>query len=98
MSPISIDIRDLDDLRRYVHHRLCDEENLEPGVFPMSERILTRRGQPCGIYFSLHGPRSVRLTAIWESERNSVLFYNSTGERFHKTSLMAQPCAIPCGA
>ncbi len=53
----------------------------------MTERILTRSGKPCGIYFSLHGPRSVKLTAIWETEKNTVLFYASTGERFGRTSL-----------
>ena len=88
MSANAAHIHDLTELRNFVHHKLCQREQLEPGVFPMTERILTRAGKPCGIYFSLHGPRSVRLTAIWETEKNTVLFYASTGERFGRTSLM----------
>jgi hypothetical protein len=57
------------------------------GAFSMSERILVRSGKPCGIYFCLHGPRSVRLTAIWEIERNTILFYGATGEKLSKTQL-----------
>lgn len=88
MLPPFSEIKDLSDLRNFVHHKLCEHERLEPGVFPMTERILTRSGNPCGIYFSLSGPRSVRLTAIWESEKNTVLFYGSTGERFYKAQLV----------
>ncbi len=46
---------------------------------------------PCGIFFCLHGPRDVRLTAIWETERNTILFYGATGERLHKTQLAEAP-------
>ena len=48
-------------------------------------------GKPCGMFFCLHGPRSVKLTAIWETQRNTVLFYGSSGERFHKIQLMQAP-------
>lgn len=54
----------------------------------MTERILVRGGKPCGIYFCLHGPRATKFTAIWETERNQVLFYGSRGERFLKTQLL----------
>ena len=33
------------------------------------------------------GPRAVRLTAIWEAAQRTVLFYDSTGERFHRVRL-----------
>jgi len=57
----------------------------------MTERILTRGGKPCGIHFCLHGPRLARLTAIWETDRNQVLFYGMRGERFQKTQLIEAP-------
>lgn len=75
----------LAELRLYVHQTLCQHERLEPGAFPVSERILVRRKAPCGLMFCLHGPRSVRFTAIWETDSNSIHFYSSTGERFQKT-------------
>ncbi len=75
---------------------LCDHEQLEPNLFPITQRLLHRGGQPCGIQFCLHGPRSVKLVAIWESRDNSVLFYDSAGERFQRvrlTDFTQQPTA-----
>jgi hypothetical protein len=87
----AIRFEELDDLRRYVQERICDEHELEADVFRITERMLTRRGKPCGIFFCLHGPRSVKFTAIWETDRNTILFYGSTGERLHKIKLAASP-------
>ncbi|HVX63595.1 MAG TPA: hypothetical protein VHC19_23435 [Pirellulales bacterium] len=84
-------IQSLDDLRRYVNETLCEFDNLEVGAFRMTERILLRGGKPCGLYFCLHGPRAVKFSAIWETQRNMVLFYGSSGERFQKTQLVAAP-------
>jgi len=85
------EIQNLEDLREYVNETICQHEQLEIGAFEMSERILTRGGRPCGIYFCVHGPRQVKLSAIWETERNTVLFYGSDGERFQKTQLVDGP-------
>ena len=98
MSSYSTEINNLSQLRNFIHEKLCDHKYLEPGVCPMTERILTRAGIPCGIYFSLHGPRSVRLNAIWENENNTVLFYGSTGERFGKMQLIGIPNVVAAGA
>lgn len=81
------EVNDLRQLRQFVSHTLCHENDIEVGVFQVTERVLTRRGQPCGMFFCLHGPRSVKLTAIWETDRNTILFYGSTGEKFQKTNL-----------
>lgn len=91
-------IQSLTDLQAYVYERLCEQEQLEPGAFPMSQKILARGDRPCGIYFCLHGPRAVKFTAIWEMDRNTVLFYSSTGERRHKTQLTAVPALVPVAA
>lgn len=88
------DILRLDDLhaiRRYVNETLCEKDRLEANLFPLTERILVRSGAPCGVYFFLHGPRSLCLTAIWETDGNTILFYGSRGERFRKTQLIAPP-------
>ncbi len=81
----------LEDLRRYVNEMLCDHDQLVVGAFQMTERLLTRCDRPCGVYFCLHGPRSVRFSAIWDALRNIVLFYGAGGERFHMTTLTAAP-------
>lgn len=81
MHSNAVSFNDLDDLRRYVHERICDQNELEVNYFQVTERMLTRGGKPCGIFFCLHGPRSVKFTAIWETDRNRILFYGSNGER-----------------
>lgn len=82
-------IESLDDLRIFVNRTICDLEQLELGAFPISERVLLRRGKPCGIYFCLHGPRSVKFSAIWETEQHRILFYDAAGERYHRTQLVS---------
>jgi hypothetical protein len=84
-------ISNLDTLRQYVVEVLCEQNQLELGAFPVSERILVRGGRPCGLFFCLHGPRSVKFTAIWETDQNTLLFYDAAGERTHKTQLVAAP-------
>lgn len=84
-------IESLHDLRNFINLTLCDKHHLKLGAFEMTERILFRGGKPCGIYFCLHGPRMLKFTAIWETDRNRVLFYSSCGERFQKTQLTEAP-------
>lgn len=91
MLTCSRQILTLDDLRDFVNETLCHHEQLEIGAFDLTERILVRSGQPCGIHYCLHGPRAVKFTAIWETDRNTILFYGSTGERYHKTRLAQAP-------
>lgn len=91
MSAQPLQIDNLHELRTYVHHTICDQNELEPGAFAVTERILVRGRRPCGIFFCLHGPRSVKLTAIWETDRNTILFYSSSGERVGKAQLVQAP-------
>lgn len=87
-SPV---IQTLAELRNYVNTIICQHSQLEVGAFPLTERILVRSDRPCGIYFCLYGPRALTLSAIWETQRNTVLFYDSTGERFDKVQLVEAP-------
>jgi hypothetical protein len=91
MSAYPLQIDNLNDLRNYVQQTICDQNELERGAFQVTERILVRGRRPCGIFFCLHGPRSVKLTAIWETDRNTVLFYSSSGERTLKAQLVQAP-------
>jgi hypothetical protein len=95
MSALSLQIDNLKQLRTYVHQTICEQNELEPGAFRVTERMLVRGRKPCGIFFCLHGPRNVTLTAIWETDRNTVLFYSSSGERVRKTQLVSTPALAP---
>lgn len=89
-----MELHNLSDLRNFVQERICHHHELELGAFRMTERLLTRGGNPCGLFFCVHGPRSVKLTAIWETERNTILFYGSAGERVDRTQLKASPSLV----
>jgi len=86
-----IQLDNLTQLRQFVSRTLCQRDDFEEGVFQVTERILTKCGKLCGIFFCLHGPRSVKLTAVWETENNSIIFYGSTGEKFQKIRLASGP-------
>lgn len=84
-------IVNLEDLEQYVYLTICEREELQLGAFPMTAQVLTRAGRPCGVFFCVHGPRATKFTAIWEAERNRVLFYGSQGERFGRVQLNGRP-------
>lgn len=81
------DVRSLEDLRAFIHARLCEKENLLADQFGMSEMQLTRRGRTCGLQFSLHGPRNLRLGAIWAADHNQIFLYDAQGNRYEKIRL-----------
>lgn len=77
----------LTELRRYVQQVVCDRGELLPGAFQFDEQVLRRQGMPCGLHFSLNGPRSVCYSAIWDAGRGTILFYDCTGERFQRCDI-----------
>jgi hypothetical protein len=80
-------LQNIQELRRYVADTLGDLEMLQADLCQLSEQVLYRGDAPCGVYFRLHGPRAVCLSAIWDLQRNSVLFYGSNGRRVHRTEI-----------
>ncbi|MCG8450602.1 MAG: hypothetical protein MI725_13620 [Pirellulales bacterium] len=84
-------IHHFEDIRRYVTETLSSFELLQPKSAKLTWKLLTRNDQACGVYFCLQGPRAVRLTAIWETDANSILFYGSCGQRVQRTHLLEAP-------
>ncbi len=80
-------VRSLNDLREFIHSVLCQKENMVPEQFRMRETGLVVRGRSCGLQFSLRGPRSVRLGAIWAADQNILYFYDAGGQRYLKLRL-----------
>jgi hypothetical protein len=64
-----------------VEKRLCELGHLVDNQFPMTQREVLRAGKTVGVYFCVHGPRSVKLTAICDFTKNTVIFYGSDGIR-----------------
>ena len=75
------------ELRGFVEQTICDQKQLLRGTFPLHEKLLVRNGEPCGLHFTLNGLRAVQFSAIWDATRHTVLFYDCSGERFHRSEL-----------
>ncbi len=82
MPTAPADVHTSEDLKNFIHISLCRKENLLEHHFPMTELELKRKGQHCGSQFILHGPRSVKLSAVWDRKLNEVLLYDAVGKRF----------------
>ena len=94
MVECQISIHNYQDILNYVTKTLSQVERLRHDCSQLSSELLTRSGQPCGVYFCLEGPRELRLTAIWETDSNTILFYDSRGERLQKTRLLDPPLKL----
>jgi hypothetical protein len=81
----------LDDLVAHVRAVLCGRDQLDPEQTPLSQSLVTRSGRPCGLFFHVQGPRSVKTYAVWAGEEQRVLFYDSQGVRFAQTRLTEGP-------
>lgn len=82
MDSAVCELEELSSVKDYVNQKLCEYERLEVGIFPITHSIIRRKAKPCAVYFCLHGPRSVKFTAIWEQASNTVFLYGANGERF----------------
>ena len=81
----------LEELCRFVANTLAALENLKPEHLKFTDEVLFRQGTPCGMHFCLYGPRELMLSAVWETETNSILFYGCNGDRLQRTALSAAP-------
>jgi hypothetical protein len=90
MSEI-ISLPNIEDLRRYVHERLCQHDHLDPAQAPLYQSLLVRRGRPVGLFFHVQGTRRLRTYAVWAAEEDRILFYDSSGLRFGETRLCEAP-------
>ncbi len=81
MMSASLQEERLQTIREFVREELCEKNQLEKNAFQMTEKVLVKKGEPCGLFFCIYGPRSVRLTAVWDLQRGSLFFYDSLGRR-----------------
>ena len=88
---------DVSQLRQFMQHALAELGQFEPGAFPLTEREIVRESRTCGYYFCLHGPRSVKLTAVCDLNQRAILFYGTDGQRSHQIPIhaMKQATARP---
>jgi hypothetical protein len=81
----------LEELKNHVHLKLCECDNLDPTQTPLRHSVITRRGESCGLFFQVQGPRLLKNYAVWAGDENRILFYNSRGERVFEIRLSEAP-------
>lgn len=91
VQPSMICINTLEELSGYVAETLASLEMLKADQFQLTQHVLYRGEKPCGVHFCLQGPRALSLSAVWEIEGNTILFYGSCGQRVRRTRLAVAP-------
>jgi hypothetical protein len=93
MSRAVVAFSALEELAGYVHSVLCDKDALDPAQAPLFRTPLRRGNRSCGFVFHVEGPRLLRTSAVWSSDDNRIIFYDSSGLRFQETTLSESPAA-----
>src|SRR4051794_7368582 len=79
MSSAVVAFDAVEDLAAFVHQVLCDKDALDPNQTPLFRTPLKKAGRACGLIFHVEGPRLLRTSAVWSSDADRVIFYDSTG-------------------
>ncbi|MFV0443772.1 MAG: hypothetical protein ACK5Q5_09400 [Planctomycetaceae bacterium] len=87
MTTDTPELTTLDELRSFVHETLCAKENLLLSESRLHELALRKGESVCGVQFFVHGPRLVRLSAVWSADHNTLYCYDTNGERYLKLQL-----------
>ena len=90
-APAFVSTPTFEALLAYVHCSLCQREKLDPEQTPLKQSVVRRSGRVCGLFFQVEGPRLLRGYAIWASDENRILFYDSAGERTAEVHLSEAP-------
>jgi hypothetical protein len=91
MVPHTVTLSTIQELKSFVRKVLCAHDRLDPEQTALREAPIFQSEKPCGLFFQVLGPRSLRTYAIWASNEERVLFYDSAGVRFGVTKLASSP-------
>ncbi len=91
MEPAVVAFSALEELAAYIHSVLCDKDSLDPKQTPLFRTPLKKRGRDCGLVFHVEGPRLLRTSAVWSADADRIIFYDSTGTRFHVAEIAESP-------
>lgn len=81
----------VEELAEFVHEVLCTKDSLDPAQAPLFHTPLRRGNRVCGVIFHVEGPRLLRTSAVWSSDENRIIFYDSSGLRFREVNLSESP-------
>ncbi len=91
MKIATVECSDTDQLREHVRQTLCARQELQPGEYPFVTIPMHRDEQRCGELLIQHGPRLIRLLAVWDQTTSTVHYYDCNGERFRVERIVLTP-------
>ncbi|MBA4186823.1 MAG: hypothetical protein C0467_02275 [Planctomycetaceae bacterium] len=91
MSQAVVACAAVEDLAAFVRQVLCERDALDPQQTPLFRTPLRKGKRDCGLVFHVEGPRLLRNSAVWSSDDDRIIFYDSTGTRFHEVNLSESP-------
>jgi len=91
MSQAVIACAAVEDLAAFVRQVLCERDSLDPAQTPMFRTPMQKANRVCGLIFHVEGPRLLRTSAVWSSDDDRIIFYDSTGIRFREVNLSESP-------
>jgi len=97
MSRTVVAFSAVEELAEFVHSVLCAKDALDMTQTPLFRTPLRRRGRVCGLVFHVEGPRLLRTSAVWSSDDACIIFYDSSGLRFHEVDLSESPAIGEAG-
>ena len=97
MGPMVVAFAAVEELAAFVHQMLCDKDALDPRQASLFRTPLKKRGRICGLVFHVEGPCLLRTSAVWSADYDRIIFYDSTGTRFHAVELSEGPSNAELG-
>ncbi|MFO0936768.1 MAG: hypothetical protein U0798_09675 [Gemmataceae bacterium] len=81
----------LEALSSFVRKALCDRDLLDPEQTPFFRTPVIRNGRPWGYLFHVEGPRLLKSSALWAAEAETVVFYDTNGQKVQEVQLTDAP-------
>jgi hypothetical protein len=81
----------LEDLAAFIHHVLCEKDSLDPAQAPLYRTPMRKGSRICGMMFHVKGPHLLQTSAVWSADDDRIIFYDSSGIRFHEARLSESP-------
>lgn len=91
MSQAVVACAAIEDLSAFVLQVLCEKDALDPNQTPLFRTPMRKGSRICGMIFHIEGPRLLKTSAIWTADDDRILFYDSSGMRFHEARLSESP-------
>jgi hypothetical protein len=91
MPPVVYSTTSLLDLEQFMLRELCEQEKLDIQQVKKQRSMMRQGSEITGLIVRVEGPRLMRSQAIWASQENRILFYNSAGQRFAVVKLADSP-------